>query len=87
MGLTLKGNREAAKAAVERHDRAKDDWLKSAERRNAIRDYPDEHIVARRGEVIEHSKDIEALFLAVKRRETEKGGPDGDGMREPGHCP
>lgn len=72
MGLVLKENRNSAREALKKNNQAQDDWIKSEARKIAIQDYPDEYIVAFRGKVIEHSKDREALFSAVRMREEAK---------------
>ncbi|MGA3020363.1 MAG: DUF5678 domain-containing protein [Candidatus Micrarchaeales archaeon] len=66
-----KGNREAAEAALAKHDEAEDSWKNSSERENAMKEYPGEYIAVRGTKVIEHFKEMDDLFKALRERKSQ----------------
>ena len=53
---------------INKHEQAVKLWNDSPERKIAMKEYPGEHIASRDGKVIEHFKDKDELFKAVRRR-------------------
>jgi hypothetical protein len=53
---------------LQRREREEAVWKESAARERALKEYPGEYVAVRNGDIIEHSKEMDALFAALRER-------------------
>ena len=73
MGRVLvlpEGARESAHKAIKRRETLGKEWRSSAERESAMKQYVGKYVAVRDKKIIEHSKDMNALFKAIELRKS-----------------